>query len=157
MRRWLVSLALAVVVLPSIGDAADALRVAHEHHSVTTTGAPLSLTGEAAAVLERTAVNELYIKERGELLALDRATQTVRWARPTTTAARIAVIGDAVVDAWVDRVAHRYGVMTYDRASGRRLGSVELGRTGGWYDLERIVVAPDAPGEILVSALFGRE
>ncbi len=156
MRPWLVSLALAVVILPAIGEAADTLRVRSEHHAVTTTAATPALAGEPAPVLEAaSSTHDLFIKERGELLAVDRSTQLVKWARPTPSSARAAVIGDTVVDAWVDGVSHRYGVVTYDRTTGKQLASVELGKTGGWYDLERLLVAPDGPGEVLVSALFG--
>jgi hypothetical protein len=35
--------------------------------------------------------------------------------------------------------------------------SLDLGGTGGWYDLESIKIAPDSPGEVLVSAAFGVE
>jgi hypothetical protein len=62
--------------------------------------------------------------------------------------------GGCVIDAWVDRVAHRFGLVSYDARTGRELASVELGETGGWYDRERVEISPDGPHDVLVSALF---
>jgi hypothetical protein len=99
----------------------------------------------------------LHVKTGGDLVAIDRATGQVRWTQPTTSRGNLAMTSRAVVDAWVDRARHRYGIVTYDPTTGRRLESIELGPTGGWYDVERVELAPDGAGEVLVSSMFGVE
>ena len=60
----------------------------------------------------------------------------------------------AIIDGWIDRDAHRYGIHKYDPRTGRRLASIDLGPTRGWHDLERLDVAPDGPTDVLVTAAF---
>jgi outer membrane protein assembly factor BamB len=112
------------------------------------------------------------VKTHGDLIAIDQRSGAVRWVQPASAvgnavAASAAALGAAgtagaagaaeagcVIDAWVDRAAHRFGLVGYDARTGRRLASVDLGATGGWYDRERIDIAPDGPHDVLVSALF---
>ncbi|HWO17895.1 MAG TPA: PQQ-binding-like beta-propeller repeat protein [Kofleriaceae bacterium] len=76
--------------------------------------------------------------------------------RDAATAAAAAALarGGCVIDAWVDRARHRYGLVGYDARTGRRIASIELGDTSGWYELERVEIAPDGPHDVLVSAVF---
>lgn len=117
---------------------------------------------------------DVYVKTRGDLIAIDRGAGGVRWVQPASALGNAVVapggparpgleiaghvIGGGVparvIDAWVDRAAHRYGLASYDARTGRRLASIELGATGGWYERERVEIAPDGPHDVLVSALF---
>jgi outer membrane protein assembly factor BamB len=97
---------------------------------------------------------DLHLKTRGDLVAIDRHTGAVRWVQPSSSLGNAAVSSGAVVDAWVERQRHRFGVVSYDPVNGRRLDSIDLGSTGGWYDLERVELAPDGLHDVLVSALF---
>lgn len=115
--------------------------------------APLS--GQGIQAICRTMNGDLHIKTGSDLIAIDRASGSVRWKQPTTSRGNIAMTSRAVVDAWVDRENHRYGIVTYDPQTGEKLESIELGPTGGWYDVERVELAPDAEGEVLVSSVFG--
>ena len=67
---------------------------------------------------------------------------------------QLAATTAAVVHSWVDRETHRFGIVTYDPVTGRRLDSIELGATGGWYDREHVELALDGPREVVVSAMF---
>lgn len=115
--------------------------------------APLS--GQGVQAISRTPSGDIHIKTGSDLIAIDRASGSVRWTQPTTSRGNIAMTSRAVVDAWVDRENHRYGIVTYDPKTGERLESIELGPTGGWYEVERVELAPDGAGEVLVSSLFG--
>jgi outer membrane protein assembly factor BamB len=97
---------------------------------------------------------DLYLKTRADLIAIDRATGAVRWRQPTTSFGNVGVTAHAVVDAWVDRDTHRYGIVRLDAMTGRRLDAIDLGATGGWYDRERVEVSSDGPDEVMVSAMF---
>ncbi|MEO8701910.1 MAG: hypothetical protein ABI867_17830 [Kofleriaceae bacterium] len=120
------------------------------------TGKTLATTAIAnAGILQALwSVGDTFVKTRGDLVAIAR-TGRIRWQHPTTAQGSIAVTHDAVIDGWVDRVTKRFGIAAFDPISGRRLASIELGSTHGWDDLERIHVAPDGPGEVVVSAIFG--
>ncbi|GEM_PF-3974956 len=113
------------------------------------------LTGQGIQAICRTTSGDLHVKTGADLIAIDRASGRVRWTQPTTSRGNIAMTSRAVVDAWVDRETHRYGIVTYDPHTGAKLESIELGPTGGWYDVERVELAPDGAGEVLVSSVFG--
>lgn len=101
--------------------------------------------------------SDLHVKTRGDLIAIDRRSGAVRWVQPASASGNALVgpaLGGCVLDAWVDRTAHRFGIASHDARTGRRLASIELGETGGWYDRERIELVPDGPHDVLVSALF---
>ena len=147
MRRWLVSLAMVVVALPASGLA---IEVAQQ--KVTTTTAAPRL---AVAAIETQLTDELYaVKTSGNLMAIERSTGLVRWMRPTSSTGNTVAVGDSVVDAWVDREAHTFGLVRYDARTGKQIERVELGATSGWYDYEHVELAPDGPDEVLVSAMF---
>lgn len=111
------------------------------------------IAGQGLQAVTR-AGGDLHVKTRGDLIAIDGRTGTVRWVQPSSSLGNAAATPGAVVDAWVDRTRHRFGIVSYDPRDGRRLASIELGATGGWYDRERIDLAPDGPNDVLVSALF---
>ena len=98
---------------------------------------------------------QLYVKTELDLIAIDRVTGAVRWAQPTTSSGNAVALAGTVVDAWVDRNTNRFGVITYDTRTGRKLDAVELGATHGWYDVERVQLAADSLDEILVTTAFG--
>ncbi|MFN0247102.1 MAG: PQQ-binding-like beta-propeller repeat protein [Kofleriaceae bacterium] len=113
------------------------------------------LAGQGIQAICRTPSGDLHVKTASDLVAIDRASGRVRWTQPTTSRGNIAMTSHAVVDAWVDRTNHRYGIVTYDPKTGEKLESIDLGSTGGWYDVERVELAPDGAGEVLVSSVFG--
>ena len=113
------------------------------------------LAGQGIQAICRATHGDLHVKTAADLVAIERATGRVRWTQPTTSRGNIAMTSRAVVDAWVDRTNHRYGVVTYDPLTGEKLESIDLGPTGGWYDVERVELAPDGAGEVLVSSVFG--
>jgi hypothetical protein len=80
----------------------------------------------------------------------------VRWVQPSSALGNAVASpgGGPIIDAWVDREAHRYGLVSLDARTGRRLASIDLGATGGWYERERVEISPDGPHDVLVSALF---
>jgi len=98
---------------------------------------------------------ELYVKTELDLIAIARAHGAVRWAQPTTSSGNAVALAGTVVDAWVDRSTNRFGVLAYDARTGRKLDAIELGATHGWYDVQRVQLAADGPGEVLVSTAFG--
>lgn len=113
------------------------------------------LAGQGIQAISRSTGGDLHVKTAADLVAIERATGRVRWTQATSSRGNIAMTSRAVVDAWVDRQAHRYGIVTYDPRTGEKLESIELGPTGGWYDVERVELALDAAGEVLVSSVFG--
>jgi hypothetical protein len=113
------------------------------------------LAGQGIQAISRTPYGDVHVKTAADLVAIERTTGHVRWTQATTSRGNIAMTSRAVVDAWVDRTNHRYGIVTYDPATGEKLESVDLGPTGGWYDVERVELAPDGAGEVLVSSVFG--
>jgi hypothetical protein len=150
MRRWLVSLAMVMVALP-----ADGVAIAAAQHKITTTAAPPRL---AAASIETPLTGELFaVKTRDTLMVIERDTGLVRWTRPTTSTGNPVAMDGTVVDTWVDRRRHTFGLVRYDARTGRVVHEVELGTTGGWYDIEHLELAPDGPRELLVSAMFGTD
>jgi PQQ-like domain len=117
---------------------------------------PLTGQGIQAVCRPTGATGDLHVKTRGDLIAITR-TGAIRWVRTSTAHGNVAVTQGAVVDGWVDRTNHRFGIVSYDPTDGRRISSVDLGSTGGWYDFDRLVLAPDGPREVMVSALFAVE
>ncbi|MBA3393474.1 MAG: PQQ-binding-like beta-propeller repeat protein [Deltaproteobacteria bacterium] len=115
------------------------------------------LAGQGIQAVCRPRRGDLHVKTRGDLVAIDRASGAVRWVQASTSVGNPTVTPTAVIDAWVDRTAHRFGIVSYDPATGRRLATVDLGATGGWYDLERVIIAPDGTHDVLVSAMFAVE
>lgn len=112
------------------------------------------LAGQRIQAINRQGFGDLHLKTTGDLIAIDRATGAVRWVQPTSSLGNAAVTMAAVVDAWVDRDRHRFGIVSYDPATGRRIASIDLGPTSGWYDAERVELAPDGTHDVLVSAMF---
>jgi outer membrane protein assembly factor BamB len=114
------------------------------------------IAGHGIQSVSRDRSGDLYVKTRGDLVALA-PNGAVRWVRPSSALGNVAVTERAVVDGWVDRVNHRFGIVSYDPIDGREVGTTDLGRTGGWYDFERLLLAPDGPNEVVVSSLFAVE
>src|SRR5687768_16682951 len=132
-RRWLVTLAMFVVSVTGelVVEAADTKVTASKQLAT------------ASVIHEHTTIaGDTYVKLRGALLAFD-PDGALRWSRPTSSPGAIAVTAAAIIDGWIDREAHRYGIHKYDPRTGRRLASIDLGSTRGWHDLERLDVAPD--------------
>lgn len=123
------------------------------------------------------AIGDILVKTRGDLVAIDALAGRVRWSRPASAvgnaliapAAALGARGPAlatradhtgaatdaaVIDGWVDRDAHRFGIAGYDARTGQQIASIDLGATGGWYERERVDLSPDGPHDLLVSALF---
>lgn len=152
-RRAIDSLAAAELVDDLLAvERAGALDVLDARTGATRGTTPLA--GQGLATVSRPGAGDLYVKTRGDLVAIDRATGGVRWARPASSTAHPTVTPTAVLDVWIDRTTHRYGVARYAAATGHELDSIDLGPTGGWYDLERVVIAPDGAHDVLVSAMF---
>jgi outer membrane protein assembly factor BamB len=114
------------------------------------------LAGQGLQAVSRAPGGDLHVKTRGDLIAIDRRTGGVRWIQPSSARGNaVAAPGDGhIIDGWVDRATHRFGLVSYDARTGQKLAAVELGETGGWYDRERLDIAPDGPHDVLVSALF---
>lgn len=152
-RRAIDSLAAAELVDDLLAvERAGALDVLDARTGATRGTTPLA--GQGVTTVSRPATGDLYVKTRGDLVAIDRATGGVRWTRPASSTAHPTVTPAAVLDVWIDRTTHRYGIARYAAATGRELDSIDLGPTGGWYDLERVVLAPDGAHDVLVSAMF---
>ena len=94
-----------------------------------------------------------YLKTTEDLVSIGRD-GAIRWVRPTNAGAIVAT-RNAVIDGWVDRRRHRFGIASRDPRTGSQRASIDLGSTSGWYDVERVDVAPDGPNELMVSAAFG--
>jgi outer membrane protein assembly factor BamB len=112
--------------------------------------------GDIRAVC-RPAQGDLHIKTSADLIAIDRTTGAVRWTQPTTSIGNPTVTTKSVIDAWVDRTKHRFGIVSYDMQTGQQLDKIDLGATGGWYDYEHVYIAPDGANDVLVSATFAVE
>jgi hypothetical protein len=129
------------------------------------------LAGQGLQAISHAPDGDLHVKTRGDLIAIDRRTGGVRWRQPSSALGNAVAApadsparhvigpdepgrGGYVIDGWVDRATHRFGLVSYDARTGRKLASVELGETGGWYERERLDIAPDGPHDVLVSALF---
>lgn len=115
------------------------------------------LRGQSIQAVCRPSRGDLHLKTHDDLIAIDRATGAVRWTQPTSSIGNPTVTPAAVIDAWVDRTRHRFGIVSYDPQTGKRLDSIDLGATGGWYDLEHVWLAPDGTNDVLVSAMFAVE
>ena len=81
--------------------------------------------GEPLVAICRGGTGDLYIKTRGELLAVDRARGAVRWVQPTTAPGNVVALAGTVVDGWVDHRANRFGVIAYDASTGRKLDAFD--------------------------------
>jgi hypothetical protein len=112
------------------------------------------VAGHGPLAISRAPVGDLHIKTSADLVAVDRRSGAVRWARPASARSAVLVSPCAVLDAWVDRDRHRFGVASLDPRTGLELSSIELGTTRGWYEREQLELIPDGPGDVLVSALF---
>jgi outer membrane protein assembly factor BamB len=124
------------------------------------TGNTLGTTPIAGSSIQsvcRPKAGDLHIKTQGDLIAIDRNTGAVRWAQQSSSTSNPTITPSTVIDAWVDRTTHRFGIVSYDAQTGRKLDSIDLGATGGWYDLEQVTIAPDGPNDVLVSAMFAVE
>ncbi|MEM9071820.1 MAG: hypothetical protein AAGE52_25140 [Myxococcota bacterium] len=100
--------------------------------------------------------NHYLIKTTSHLHVVDAASLSFRWSRPSSSGTGPRVVGPWVVDAWVDRQRDRFGVVVYDQ-QGRVSRTIDVGKTGGWYDIERVVLAPIDNNRIGVNATFGVE
>ena len=115
------------------------------------------LHGQSIRTVCRPTQGDLHVKTASDLIAIDRTTGAVRWTQPTSSIANPTVTSQTIIDAWVDRTTHRFGIVSYDRQTGQKLDSIDLGATGGWYDVENITIAPDGVNDVLVSAMFAVE
>lgn len=165
-HRWLVTLALFVVSAPA---GAGPLQIQTARRTVITASeladpavelAPALARALSGARLDRArlryasrAGDTAFVKTRDALIALA-PDGAVRWSRPTTSAGSIAALPGRVLDGWIDRASHRFGVVEIDPRDGGARASIVLGPTGGWYDRARVDVAPDGPSDALVSARF---
>lgn len=112
------------------------------------------LRGQSIRSICRPASGDLHLKTTADLVAIDRS-GAVRWTQRTSSIGNPTVTPTGnVVDAWVDRTRHRFGLVSYDATTGKQLDTIELGSTGGWYDFEHVTIAPDGANDVLVSALF---
>jgi len=173
MARWLVALAVILISRP-VGASGGGFQVERAQRRVTTSAqavAPaLALPSELLAIAERAQIRardivaivqppraDMLVKTRTHLIAIDPASGEVRWAQPASTLGKPLVeygTGE-ILDTWIDRDAHRFGIVSRDPVNGRAISSVDLGSTSGWYDVHSVVIAPDGPNEVLVSAMFG--
>ena len=122
-------------------------------HTLATT----PLREQALQSISCPAAGDLHIKTRGDLIAIDRATGDIRWSQPTSSTSTPTITPTAILDAWIDRTNHRFGIASYDPRTGERLDSVDLGSTSGWYDVEHVTIAPDGANDVLVTAAFATE
>jgi hypothetical protein len=132
-------------------DRTNLLDVVDGQTGQTLATTPIANAGIASALQS---VGDTFVKTRGDIVAITRSGR-IRWVHHNTVPGSLAVLRDAVIDGWIDRKTHRFGIAAYDPIDGRRLASIELGSTNGWTGLERVHVAPDGPGEVLESAMFG--
>ena len=114
------------------------------------------IRGQSIQAICRPATGDLHLKTTADLIAIDR-TGAIRWTRPTSSIGNPTVTPTTVIDAWVDRTTHRFGIVSYDAQTGRQLDKIDLGATGGWYDFEHVWLAPDGTNDVLVSAMFAVE
>jgi outer membrane protein assembly factor BamB len=115
------------------------------------------IAGRSIQAVCRPSSGDLHIKTNADLIAIDRATGAVQWTQPTSSVGNPTVTSTAVIDAWVDRKNHRFGIVSYDPRTGKQLDKIDLGATGGWYDFEHVYIAPDGVNDVLVSATFAVE
>ena len=100
---------------------------------------------------------DLHLKTNADLIAIDRTTGAIRWTQSTSSEGNPTITSKSVIDAWVDRTTHRFGIVSYDPHTGKQLDKIDLGATGGWYDFEHVYIAPDGANDVLVSAMFAVE
>ena len=116
-----------------------------------------ALRGHSIRAVCRPANGDLHLKTDADLIAIDRTSGAVRWSQPTSSVGNPTITSKSVIDAWVDRTNHRFGIVSYDPHSGKQLDKIDLGATGGWYDFEHVYIAPDGANDVLVSAMFAVE
>jgi outer membrane protein assembly factor BamB len=124
------------------------------------TGKTLGTTpirGQQIRTVCRPANGDLHIKTASDLIAIDRTTGAVKWTQATSSIGNPTITSKSVIDAWVDRTSHRFGIVSYDPQTGKQLDKIDLGATGGWYDFEHVYIAPDGANDVLVSAMFAVE
>jgi outer membrane protein assembly factor BamB len=135
-------------------DRIDSLDVVDAHSGKLIATTPLAMGGIQS--VSRVPRGDVLVKTHGDLVAIDRASGRIRWRAPTSSIGNAVVSRGEVVDAWVDRTTHRYGLVSRDPIDGHVISKIDLGSTDGWYDVQKIEIAPDGPDEVLVSAVFGR-
>jgi hypothetical protein len=116
----------------------------------------IRITGHGLSKVCRAGTSDIYLKTDRDLVAVRRDGR-IRWRCGTSSTSNVVTVARQVVDGWVDRKANRFGIVAMDAASGHVVDSLDLGSTGGWYDFASIKIAPDGPGEVLVSAAFAVE
>jgi outer membrane protein assembly factor BamB len=135
-------------------DRIGALDIVDAHSGKLIATTPLAMGGIQS--VSRVPRGDVLVKTHGDLVAIERATGRIRWRQPTSSIGNAVVSRGEVVDAWVDLTTHRYGLVARDPRTGRVISTIDLGSTDGWYDVQKIEIAPDNPDEVLVSAVFGR-
>ena len=172
MARWLVALAVILISRPvGAGGTFQVERAARRVTTSTAAVAPAApLPAELLAIAERAHIRardvvaivrapraDVLVKTRTQLVAIDAATGAVRWSQPATSLGKplLDPSSGEILDAWIDHETHRFGIVSRDPADGRAISSIDLGSTSGWYDVHSVVIAPDGPNEVLVSAMFG--
>jgi putative pyrroloquinoline-quinone binding quinoprotein len=183
MARWLVALAVILISRPvGAGGNFQVERAARRVTTSTAAVAPAAaaLPVELLAIAERAQIRardvvaivrapggsggrtapqmtDVLVKTRTQLVAIDAATGAVRWSQPATSLGKplLDPSSGEILDAWIDHETHRFGIVSRDPADGRAISSIDLGSTSGWYDVHSVVIAPDGPNEVLVSAMFG--
>lgn len=115
------------------------------------------LRGQQIQTVCRPTSGDLHLKTNADLIAIDRTTGAVKWTQATSSVGNPTITSKSVIDAWVDRTKHRFGIVSYDPHTGKQLDKIDLGATGGWYDFEHVYIAPDGANDVLVSAMFAVE
>lgn len=172
MARWLVALAVILISRPVGASGFQVERAARRVTTSTAAVAPgaAALPVELLAIAERAQIRardvvaivrapraDVLVKTRTQLHAIDAATGAVRWTQPATALGKplLDPSSGEILDAWIDHETHRFGIVSRDPIDGHEISSIDLGSTSGWYDVHSVVIAPDGPNEVLVSAMFG--
>jgi hypothetical protein len=91
-----------------------------------------------------------------QLIVFDAKRDALVWTGTMQGGTALAIHG-RVVDGWVDGRAHRFGVTIYSLASGKVERRVDLGSTGGKYDVSSVILYPIGSTEVRVHSEFGVE